>query len=65
MDQKLIDLYDQYTHGGMGRRDFLDRLAHLAGGGATAPGVLPLLADSQVLTPSSGDRDASTGDGRV
>ena len=27
MDQRIIDLYDRYTHGGMNRRAFLDRLA--------------------------------------
>ena len=27
MDQRIINLYDQFTHGGMNRRDFLDRLA--------------------------------------
>lgn len=27
MDQKIIDLYDAFTHGGMNRRDFLNRLA--------------------------------------
>jgi GrxC family glutaredoxin len=31
MDQKFIDLFDRYTHGGMSRRDFLDRLSALAG----------------------------------
>lgn len=36
MRQKIIDLYDEYAHGGMNRRDFLDRLATLAGRG-TAP----------------------------
>jgi len=43
MDQKIIDLYDDYTHGGIGRRAFLDRLAQLAGGTAAAATVLPLL----------------------
>ena len=36
MDQKIIDLYDAYTHGAVGRRDFLDRLAQIAGGAAAA-----------------------------
>ena len=25
MQQKIIDLYDSYTHGGLSRRTFLDR----------------------------------------
>ena len=36
MQQQIIDLYDSYTHGGMSRRIFLDRLAVLAGGTAAA-----------------------------
>jgi carboxymethylenebutenolidase len=39
MDQRIIDLYDAYTHGAVGRRDFLDRLSQIAGG-ATAAAVL-------------------------
>ena len=27
MDQQIINLYDRFTHGGMDRREFLDRLA--------------------------------------
>ena len=37
MDQKFISLFDRYTHGGMNRRDFLDKLKLLAGGAAVAP----------------------------
>ena len=29
MEQKFIDLFDRYTHGGMNRRDFLERLTAL------------------------------------
>jgi carboxymethylenebutenolidase len=43
MDQRIIDLYDRFTHGGMSRRDFLDRLAGLAGSTAAAAALLPLL----------------------
>jgi carboxymethylenebutenolidase len=43
MDQRIIDLYDRFTHGGMNRRDFLDRLAKLAGSTAAAATLLPLL----------------------
>jgi len=43
MDQKIINLYDRFTHGGMSRRDFLDRLAELAGSSAAAAALLPLL----------------------
>jgi carboxymethylenebutenolidase len=43
MDQRIIDLYDRFTHGGMSRRDFLDRLGELAGSAAAAAALLPLL----------------------
>jgi carboxymethylenebutenolidase len=43
MDQKIITLYDRFTHGGMSRRDFLDRLAELAGSAAAATALLPIL----------------------
>jgi carboxymethylenebutenolidase len=43
MDQRIINLYDRFTHGGMSRRDFLDRLAELAGSAAAAAALLPLL----------------------
>ncbi len=43
MDQKIINLYDRFTHGGMSRRDFLDRLTELAGSAAAAVALLPLL----------------------
>ena len=43
MDQKIIDLYDTFTHGGMDRRQFLDRLGELAGSTAAAVALLPLL----------------------
>jgi carboxymethylenebutenolidase len=43
VDPTVIDLYDQYTHGGMSRRGFLDRLARLVGGSSAALAMLPLL----------------------
>jgi carboxymethylenebutenolidase len=56
MDQKIINLFDEYTHGGMNRRSFLDRLATLAGGAAAANALLPLLennyAQAQVVAES-------------
>ena len=43
IDQKVINLYDSYTHGGMNRRTFFDRLVILAGGTAAATAMLSLL----------------------
>jgi carboxymethylenebutenolidase len=46
MDQRVINLYDVYTHGGMSRRAFLDKLAVLAGSTAAASALLPLLTNN-------------------
>src|SRR5881396_356589 len=43
MDQRIINLYDRFTHGGLSRREFLDRLAEFAGSAAAAAALLPLL----------------------
>ncbi len=46
MDQKIITLFDSYTHGGMSRRTFLDRLAVMAGSAAAATALLPVLENN-------------------
>jgi carboxymethylenebutenolidase len=55
VDQKIINLYDRFTHGGMNRREFLDRLAELAGSTAAAVALLPLLqndyAQAAIVAP--------------
>ncbi len=43
MDRRIIELYDEYTHAPLARRDFLERLATLAGGTGAALALLPLL----------------------
>ena len=43
MDQRVIDLYDHFTHGVIDRRAFLDRLTAIAGSAAAAVALLPLL----------------------
>ena len=58
MDQNIINLYDRFTHGGMTRREFLDRLAKLAGSTAAAAALLPLLqndyAQAAIVAPDDG-----------
>ena len=53
MDKKIIDLYDDYTNGLLDRREFIKKLAVLAGGTAVAIAVLPLIenkyAQAQVV----------------
>jgi carboxymethylenebutenolidase len=43
MDQRFVDLYDEYIHAFIDRRSFLERLTVMAGGSAAAAGVLPLI----------------------
>ncbi len=46
MDQKFITLFDRYTHGGMSRREFLDKLSLMAGSAAAASVILPVLENN-------------------
>ncbi|RFP65286.1 dienelactone hydrolase family protein [Hymenobacter lapidiphilus] len=43
MDQRIITLFDEYTHAPLSRRDFLDRLQKLAGSTALAAAALAVL----------------------
>ena len=66
MDKRIIDLYDDFTHGGMNRRTFLDRLAALAGSTAAATALLPVLQNNyaQAQTIPENDPRIVAGDGR-
>src|SRR5262245_11451425 len=57
MDQRIINLYDHFTHGGMTRRDFLDRLSKLAGSTAAAAALLPLLQNNYAQAAIIPDND--------
>jgi carboxymethylenebutenolidase len=46
MDQNIINLFDRFTHGGMNRRDFMEKLSLLAGSTAAATAILPLLENN-------------------
>ncbi len=46
LKQEWIELYDQFTHGTMSRRDFMERLAKAAGGAAAAAAVVPVLQNN-------------------
>jgi carboxymethylenebutenolidase len=43
-DPELLDLYDQYVHGAVDRRQFLDRASRFAIGGVTAAALLETLS---------------------
>jgi carboxymethylenebutenolidase len=58
MDQRIIDLYDDYTHGGMNRRTFLDRLAAMVGSVAGATALLPVLQNNYAHAQTVPDGDA-------
>lgn len=57
MDQKIIDLYDEYTHGGMSRRSFMERLVQLVGGSAAALALLPVLENNYALAQKIAEND--------
>ncbi len=46
MDQKIINLFDGFTHGGMSRREFMDKLATLVGSTSAAMAILPVLENN-------------------
>ncbi|MBI2257242.1 MAG: dienelactone hydrolase family protein [Proteobacteria bacterium] len=48
-NQRAIDLFDRYTHGGMDRRRFLEKLTILAGSSAAALALLPALENNYAL----------------
>jgi len=51
IDQRIFDLYDEYCHGRMGRREFLARAAAATVGGlAMAQALLPRYAEAQTIS---------------
>jgi carboxymethylenebutenolidase len=57
MDQRIINLYDSFTHGHISRRIFLDRLAALTGSAAAAAAMLPLLKNDYAQAAIVADND--------
>ena len=49
MDKEFTDLYDDYIDGLLERREFLKRLAVIAGGMAAANSLLPLLESNDAM----------------
>jgi carboxymethylenebutenolidase len=49
MSPKIHDLYEEYARGAMDRRQFLGKLAMLAGGTAAAAALLPALESSRAV----------------
>jgi carboxymethylenebutenolidase len=65
MDQKIIDLYDEYIHGRMDRRNFLEGLTKLAGSTAAAMAALPLLQSNWAQAAIVDPKDARLATERV
>ena len=65
MDQRIVDLYDSFTHGGISRRQFLDRLAEIAGSSAAALALLPLLQNDYARAATVAPDDARLAVGKV
>ncbi|MGH8109585.1 MAG: dienelactone hydrolase family protein [Arenimonas sp.] len=57
MDQRVIDLYNNYIHGSMPRRDFLNRLAGIAGSVAAASLLLPLIEPNDAYAQQIDPKD--------
>ena len=60
----MIDAYDEYTHLTLDRRGFMEKLTKLAGSGAAAAAIAPLLAaNSAQRGDRAGGRRAAEGGG--
>ena len=43
VDRRIVDLYNEYVHTALPRREFLIRLASIAGSSAAAMAILPFI----------------------
>jgi len=60
MDQKIITLYDEYTHSQLSRKDFMKKLAIITGSTALAMTVLPLLENNYAAATTVDDGELIT-----
>jgi len=60
MNQRIIDLYDEFTHKPLSRKDFLQRLSLLTGGTAAAMAILPLLEANYAKAVQTSEEDLFT-----
>ncbi|CAM4231912.1 dienelactone hydrolase family protein [Cytophagaceae bacterium 50C-KIRBA] len=58
MDQKIINLFDEYTHKPLKREVFLAKLSKLAGGTAAALAILPMLEGNYAMANQVSVQDA-------
>jgi len=57
MDQRIINLFDEYTHKPLKREDFISKLIKLTGSAAAAMAVLPLLEVNYAKAETIADQD--------
>lgn len=57
MDQRIINLFDEYTHAPLQRDEFLKRLVQITGSMAAAIAILPMLENNYVSSHSIPDQD--------
>ena len=60
MDQRIINLYDEYTHKPLTRGEFLRRLALITGSIAAALTILPMIEVNAANAKLSSDDDLFT-----
>jgi carboxymethylenebutenolidase len=60
MDQRIINLYDEYTHKPLSRNEFISRLTVLTGSTAAAMAVLPLIEVNQAKAAVTTGQDLFT-----
>ena len=60
MDQRIINLYDEYTHKPLSRNEFLRKLAILTGSTAAALAILPMIEVNQAHAAITNDEDLFT-----
>lgn len=59
MDQKIIDLYDDYSKGLIDRRDFIKRLVIITGSTATAEAIFSQLENKDAIAEVTKENDPS------
>ncbi|MBE7175096.1 MAG: dienelactone hydrolase family protein [Mucilaginibacter polytrichastri] len=57
MDQKIINLYDEYTHKPLTRQEFIRRLSLLTGSTALAMGLIPMLESNYAKAETVSEQD--------
>ncbi|MDZ4708714.1 MAG: dienelactone hydrolase family protein [Saprospiraceae bacterium] len=60
MDQRIINLYDEYTHKPLSRQEFMSRLTTLAGSTAGAMAILPMIEVNMTHARQTSEADLFT-----